>query len=281
MIDGTIIVNKPANFTSRDVVNKVSKVFKTKKVGHTGTLDPLATGVLLITIGKATKISEFITSLTKEYIAEVKFGLLTDTLDITGKIIKEQEYLIDEFKLKEIVNSFKGSYNQQVPLYSAVKINGKKLYEYARNNEFVELPSKMVDILEIEVLKVTSTGFSFRCLVSKGTYIRSLIKDICDKLGTIGVMTNLVRTKQGSFTLQQAASLTDIKNINIISIEELLSDMFTIVVDEDLKFKILNGQIINNDYNQDLVVFKDNKVIAIYKTYEKDNTKLKPYKMFR
>lgn len=279
MINGLLVVNKPNGLTSRDVVNKVSKVLNTKKIGHTGTLDPIATGVLVLTIGKCTKISEMIVANKKEYVAEVKLGIKTDTLDVTGNILKEEDYKVDETDLKKVINSFKCSYNQQVPIYSAVKVNGKRLYEYARNNEEVELPSRLITIYDIELLKVNKTGFKFRCIVSKGTYIRSLINDICIKLNTIGVMKSLVRTKQGEFTIDNSYTLEEIENnsYNIISLEEIFKDIFTVNVDEKLKFKIINGQIIDNIYNEDLVLFKDDKILAIYKRV---NNKLKPYKMF-
>ena len=165
-MDGIIIVNKPKGITSRDVVNIVCKKLNTKKVGHTGTLDPIATGVLVITIGKATKLVDIITSDDKEYIAEVKLGVLTDTYDITGNIIRKEKYILDKNKLETALYSFVGSYKQEVPIYSAVKINGKKLYEYARNNEKVELPKRTVEIKEIELLETGNDYYKFQVTVS-------------------------------------------------------------------------------------------------------------------
>lgn len=279
MINGILIVNKPINYTSRDIVNIVSKKLKTKKIGHTGTLDPIATGVLVLTIGPATKISELLMSEKKEYIAETKLGIETDTLDITGNIVKKLDFNINKEEIDKVLKSFVGSYNQEVPLYSAVKINGKKLYEYARNNEKIELPKRNVTIYNIELLEVNDTGFKFKCLVSKGTYIRSLIKDICLKLNTIGVMQNLIRTKQGNFNIEDSYTIEDISNskYKIIALEEIFKDIYTINVDDELRFKVKNGQIVDNIYNKDLVVFKDKSIIAIYKN---ENNKLKPYKMF-
>ena len=280
---GLLVVNKPKNVTSRDVVNEVSKIFKTKKIGHTGTLDPIATGVLVLTINKATKLSEIITSEEKVYQAEVILGIKTDTLDITGNVLEECDTYYKKEDIINTLNSFIGSYNQEVPIYSAVKINGKKLYEYARNNEVVTLPIRMVTIKEIKIDELNyidnKTVFKFTCKVSKGTYIRSLINDIAFKLNTIGTMKNLIRIEQGNFNIKDSYTLEDIKNNNykIIPIKEALKDYFTIRVDKDLKFKVMNGQILDNIYNKEYVLFIDDDVIALYKNNE---NKLKPYKMF-
>lgn len=282
-MDGIIIINKPKGITSRDVVNETCKILKTKKVGHTGTLDPLATGVLALCIGKATKLVEVLTSSDKEYIATVKLGVLTDTLDTDGKVLKMEETLINKNELLNVLNSFVGMYNQEVPIYSAVKINGKKLYEYARNNEKVVLPKRVVRISNIELLSFSKEEYSFKVTVSKGTYIRSLIKDINDKLGIIGVMSDLVRTRQGRFTIKDSNTLGDIKdnNYKILSITDVLKDEACVIIKDKLFNIIKNGGLIDNTYDKAMVNFiYNNEVVAIYKTYDKDNTKMKPYKMF-
>ena len=151
-MDGIIVVNKPKGITSRDVVNNVCKLLNTKKIGHTGTLDPIATGVLVLCVGKATKLVEILTSNDKEYVATVKLGILTDTLDTAGTIIKKKHVNLDKNELEKVLNSFVGTYNQEVPIYSAIKINGKKLYEYAREKKEVILPKRMVEIKKIELL---------------------------------------------------------------------------------------------------------------------------------
>ena len=158
---GIVLINKEKDMTSFDVVNDISKLFGIKRVGHTGTLDPLATGVLIVAIGQATKVVELLTATYKEYIAEVKLGIKTDTLDITGQIIDTKEVPKD-INIEDTLNSFKKTYHQEVPIYSAVKVNGKKLYEYARNNEVVELPKKEVTIKEIELLEKTDKTFKFK-----------------------------------------------------------------------------------------------------------------------
>ena len=283
MINGLLIVDKDKDITSRDVVNEISKVFKTKKVGHTGTLDPLATGVLVVTIGKATKLSEILTATEKEYQVEAILGIKTDTLDITGNILKKETALFSKEKIINVLNSFQGSYDQEVPIYSAVKINGKKLYEYARNNEEVVLPKRLVTIKQIKLDDISyennQTIVKFTCLVSKGTYIRSLVNDIAVKLNTVGTMKNLRRLKQGKYLITDAYKLDDIRNNNykIITLKEALNNYYTVKVDEKLKFKIINGQILDNIYNQDYVLFVDEDVLALYKSV---NNKLKPYKMF-
>ena len=287
-MNGILLVNKEKNYTSRDIVNIVSKKLKTRKVGHTGTLDPLATGVLVLCIGNATKLVEILTSTEKEYEAEIILGIKTDTLDITGNILKEENTFKTKEEIESVLQKMTKKYEQTVPIYSAVKINGKKLYEYARNNEEIELPKRMVEIKKLELINDIKyiegkTIFKIRTLVSKGTYIRSLIEDIASNLNTIGTMKNLDRTKQGIFNLKECYTLDEIENdkYKLIEIDEVLKDFYTITVDLDLEKKIKNGCILNNIYNKDYVVFKkDNKVIAIYTIYDKDKTKIKPYKMF-
>ena len=278
-MDGIVLINKEKNCTSRDVVNQVSKILKTKKIGHTGTLDPIATGVLVLCIGKATKLVEVITSYDKEYEAEVILGIKTDTKDITGEILKEEKAIISKENIEKCLKQMIGTYNQTVPIYSAVKINGKKLYEYARNNEEIELPKRKVTIKELKLIsdityEKEKTKFKIKCHVSKGTYIRSLIEDIATNLNTIGTMENLKRTKQGNFQITSANTIQDIENnkFKIYSIEEILEKFYKIEMTDDLYFKIKNGSIIKNNYNHDIVAFtKNDKVIAIYKEYSKDS----------
>lgn len=287
--DGVIVVNKEAGYTSRDVVNIVSKCLGTKKIGHAGTLDPLAEGVLLLVIGKGTKICELVTGYEKEYVAVVKLGISTDTLDITGNILKEEDVFVTKDMIEKILKSFLGESMQEVPLYSAVKINGKKLYEYARSNKEVALPSRKIYVYDINIIDdlYIDDGkicFKFRCLVSKGTYIRSLIRDIGLKLGVCACMVRLVRTRQGEFSLDDSYTLDDIRNNNykINRIEDVLCYIDRVVVYGDLEFRIRNGNMILNVYNKDMVLFLSSKqeLLAIYKVDSSDNTKLKSFKMF-
>lgn len=282
-MDGVILINKPKGITSRDVVNEVCKILKTKKVGHTGTLDPIASGVLVVCVGKATKLVDIITSANKEYVATVKLGLLTDTLDLDGEVLKKEKVTIRKEELINVLNSFLGKYEQEVPIYSAVKVNGKKLYEYAREGKKVNLPKRMVEIKKIELINLTDEEYKFRVLVSKGTYIRSLICDINRKLNVIGVMSDLVRTKQGIFNIDDAYTLEDIKtgNYKMYTITDVLKNDNCVVINDKLFNSIKNGCIIDNIYGKEVVTFiYDNEVVSIYKTYDKDKTKLKPFKMF-
>ena len=197
--NGILVINKEKGYTSRDVVNVIGKLFKTKKVGHNGTLDPLASGVLVICLNKYTKLNKLLSANEKEYIAEVFLGVKTDTLDIEGNVLEKKKSVINKEDLMKTLKKFTTVYEQEVPLYSAVKVNGKKLYEYARSGEKVILPKKKVIIKKIELLNFEKNKFTFKCLVSKGTYIRSLIRDILNDLNVVGTMSNLVRTKQGVF----------------------------------------------------------------------------------
>lgn len=276
---GILVVNKEKGMTSRDVVNKVSKILGIKKIGHTGTLDPMAEGVLVLTIGKATKIGELLTSYEKEYIAGVNIGKLTDTLDTTGKVIKEKKPL-NNIDYNNIINNFKKTYMQEVPIYSAVKVKGKKLYEYARKGIKVDLPKKEVTIKEIELLEKDEKSFKFRCLVSKGTYIRSLIRDMGDSIGEYFVMSSLIRTKQGDFSINNSYTLKDIEenNFKILQISDVLKYP-KIVMDDKLYKKVSNGVVIDNTYNikdKVLMIDKNNDLVAIYQNV---NHKLRIYKM--
>jgi len=282
-MNGILLINKPKNFTSRDVVNKLTGILHTQKIGHTGTLDPIATGVLVICIGNTTKLCELLTSTYKEYIATIKLGIKTDTLDITGNIIEKQDYNIDEKQINEVLSSFLGKSIQTTPIYSAVKVNGKKLYEYAREGKDVELPKREIDIKSIELLSFYNDEITFKTTVSKGTYIRALIDDICKKLNTVGTMSTLNRTKQGDFSIEDTYTLEDIENNNytLLSIEEVLKNIESMNIDEYIYKKVLNGSIIPKTFTNKIACLKyQNKIIAIYKEYDKDKSLAKPYKMF-
>lgn len=285
-MNGIIVINKPKDYTSRDIVNIVSKKLNTKKVGHTGTLDPLATGVLVLPIGRALKVSELLTSNTKEYIAEVILGYETDMLDITGTEIKRNIPGVTKEELLKVLKSYIGKYNQEVPLYSAVKVGGRKLYEYARSGTPVTPPSKEVEVYSLELISDLkhingAVEFTIRCEVSKGTYIRSLIRDIAYSLNTYGTMKNLIRTRQGIFTLKDAYTLKDIEenNYKLLSIKECLPNIKTTVIEEPLLTKVKNGMVLDKFFkeNMSLLLDKEGKEIAIY--IASGDNKVKPYKM--
>lgn len=278
---GTILyINKPKDITSFDVVSKISKLFGIKRVGHTGTLDPLATGVLLVAVGKATKIVELLTANDKEYIAEVKLGIKTDTYDITGNILEKKE-IPKNINLKEVLRSFKKTYLQEVPIYSAVKVAGKKLYDYARKNENVTLPKKEVTIKEIELLENNDDIFKFKSKVTKGCYIRSLINDIGECLNTYATMTSLERTRQGLVSIEETNTLEEIENNNfkLHNIIDVLPYK-VIEIDSTLEKKIANGVKIKDEWNiKEKIIFKNNQNILIG-IYEKDGEYLKTWKNF-
>lgn len=287
-MDNIIVINKDKDYTSRDVVNVIGKIFNTKKVGHTGTLDPLATGVLIVCMNKALKVVDLITASDKEYIAKVVLGIDTDTLDITGNIINECRTNVNVDMVKSVLNSFVGKSIQEVPKYSAVKVNGKKLYEYARNGIDVELPKREIQIFDIELISDIDIvdghqEFSFRVKVSKGTYIRSLIRDIGVKLGCFACMKELTRTKQGKFSIYESYTLNDIKNGNykLLNIKDVI-DIEKVVVSDNMLFKIKNGMILDKFFISDKALILDNNgnEIGIYKTYDKDSKKVKPDKIF-
>ena len=265
-INGIIIVNKPEGYTSRDVVNKLNHIFGTKKIGHTGTLDPIATGVLVCAIGSYTKLVNNLTSYDKEYIAEIKLGIKTDTSDITGNIIEEDyNYDINTEKILDVFKQFPKTYEQEVPKYSAVKINGKKLYEYARENIDIELPKREVNIYSLELLEFNNGIIKFKTKVSKGTYIRSLIEDICKKLNVLGTMNSLVRTKQGNFDIKDAVSLFEIdEHTHLLQTEEFMN-VTTYDLNKKLYDLVINGNklkisLSNGYYN---LIYND-KLVALY-----------------
>lgn len=261
-------VYKESNMTSRDVCNIIGKHFKTKKVGHTGTLDPLARGLLIVCTDKDTKLVDILTAKKKEYIATIKLGIKTDTLDITGNIIERSNYNFTKEELLRVLNSFLGKSKQQVPIYSAIKIKGKKLYEYARNNIEVELPVRDIEIYNIELLEYKDDLITFKVEVSKGTYIRSLIADICSKLGTVGVMQSLLRTKQGDFKVEDANKIEDILNdkYTVISYDTVFKN-YPIVNLKEMEYqKVLNGVKMDFAFKDDIIALKYNNLyVALYK----------------
>ncbi|MBQ6687217.1 MAG: tRNA pseudouridine(55) synthase TruB [Bacilli bacterium] len=277
-MDFVVVVNKEINRTSRDIVNDLNKILGTKRIGHTGTLDPIATGVLVVCVGKYTKLVNLLTSLDKEYIATIKLGVKTDTLDITGNVIEEQTFNVDKELVINTLNTFLGKSIQEVPAYSAVKINGKKLYEYARNNEEIELPKRTITVNSIELLEFKDDLITFKVNVSKGTYIRSLIQDICTKLGTVGTMSSLIRTKQGMFDIENSYKLESIKNNNYkkFNVKELFNYEIRELTEEEY-FRVKNGNYINVEMDDQLVILTYNGLdIAIY---EIKNNIAKPYIM--
>lgn len=284
-MDGIILVNKEKGMTSRDVVNLVSRVCHTKKVGHTGTLDPMATGLLVICVGRATKLVEVLTSHQKEYIASMMFGMKTDTKDITGTVLEQRISRVTKEQIEIVLHDMTTTYQQEVPIYSAVKIHGKKLYEYARNGEQIELPKREVTIEQLKMIdwQYQKQELTFLTQVSKGTYIRSLVEDIATHLDTIGTMTALTRTKVGNFSLEQANTIAEIKNnqFKVYTIYEVLKSMYeTRQIAGELEKKVLNGAKIDNPEDLDIVFFINEKKEPLA-LYRREGNLLKCYKMLK
>lgn len=282
-MNGVLAIYKEKGYTSRDVVNILGKELGTKKIGHTGTLDPMATGVLVVCIGDGLKLVELLTNHDKEYIAKIKLGIETDTLDITGNIIKEEN--IEKYskeKIEEVLKGFVGNIKQEVPKYAAIKVNGKKLYEYARNGEEVELPVRDVCIYDLKLVSdLQDNEFYIKCHVSKGTYIRSLVRDIGKALGTCAVMCELERTRLGKFGLEDTYTLDDINSgmYSMFGVDEVI-DLPKVVVDKETEKKIRNGQVLDKFFDDDMamIMSEDDRLLAIYKDY--DDKRVKPYRMF-
>ena len=222
MKNGILILKKPAGMTSHDAVFRIRKLYGTRKVGHNGTLDPQAEGVLLMLIGSAVKACDLIPSEEKVYLATLRFGLETDTEDIWGKVLKTDPSRPEMEAFFRAAESFVGEYSQIPPMVSAVKIGGKKLYEYAREGIVVERKPRLVHVHRLEVLSWNGEEATIRVSVSKGTYIRTLITDLCRKVGCLGVMTSLVREKSGIFSLEQAVDFSSLEKMTQEEREELL-----------------------------------------------------------
>lgn len=273
-MNGIIIINKPKDYTSHDVVAKVKKILNVKKVGHTGTLDPNATGVLPLLINDGTKLSKYLIEHDKEYEVVLKLGIKTDTADIEGNIVETKEdnlNKLEEEEIKKRLKIFEGQQEQIPPIYSAIKIKGKKLYEYARNGEKVEIPSRKIEIFNIELIEINKEEkeIIFKVHCSKGTYIRTLCEDIANKLETVGYMKELNRTKVGKFKISNAITIDQLEenknnqeflNKNIITIKELLKEKGNIILDDDKLNSFLNG-----------VKITQNKPDEIYNIYNKNN----------
>ena len=271
-MDGILIINKPKGRTSHDIVAKVRKIMN-NKVGHTGTLDPNAIGVLPLLIGKGTLCSQYLIEHDKVYEVVLKLGIKTDTADGEGKIIEERDVsasILEEKNIKNVLNEFLGKQEQIPPIYSAIKINGKKLYEYARKGQEVEIKPRQIEIYKCELNKIDQEEkeiyFTVHC--SKGTYIRSLCEDIANKLGTIGYMKELKRTKVGKFEIKQSVTVEELeKNISnteymdehFISIEKAFVDQKDVIITENRIKHFLNGVKLSFDLKDGLYRIYDEK----------------------
>ena len=280
-INGIIVINKPKEYTSHDVVSKVKKILNIKKVGHTGTLDPNATGVLPLLLNTGTKLSKYLIEHDKEYEVMLELGIKTDTADIEGNVIKKEEINWEKLNdIEETLNTFLGEQTQIPPIYSAIKVNGKKLYEYARSGQNINIEPRNIQIYKIELQKIDKqkNEINFRVHCSKGTYIRSLCEDIAQRLGTIGYMKELKRTKVGNFTISEAVKIEEIENDKeqiikekLISIEKFFESKESIKLNKKQLDKFLNGVKIRIDKQEDICrIYNENNEFIGIGTIEKN-----------
>ncbi|MDO4198013.1 MAG: tRNA pseudouridine(55) synthase TruB [Erysipelotrichaceae bacterium] len=266
-MNNVLYINKPKGITSFDICFKLRKVLGTKRIGHTGTLDPNATGVMIILYDNATKANQFLVSDTKKYTTRVLFGIETDTLDLDGNIIKKSEYTLPDINtLKDVLNSFMGESRQEVPMTSAIKINGKKLYQYQLEGKEVEIPVRDINVYQIDLIEMYEDGFSFSCTVSSGTYVRALVRDILKKLDLAGTVMELRRDMIDSISIDDCDELEDVLNGNYHTHDllELLSLRYK-KIETDNEADIKNGKKIKLDCDDEMVIIThDNKLLAVY-----------------
>ena len=296
MYNGIINIYKEKGFTSHDVVAKMRGICKQKKIGHTGTLDPDATGVLPVCLGSGTKLCDMLTDKDKEYVAELLLGVETDTQDITGQVLCEREPVSDEALIRECVMSFQGEYMQVPPMYSALKVNGKKLYELARAGKEVERQARPVTIHEIEILEMQLPVVKLRIACSKGTYIRTLCADIGEKLGCGGTMKSLLRTKVGPFSLEKAITLTQLEALRdegrieevLFAVDSAFEECPALHVLPEFKKLIDNGNAFYAKQTLEKKIYAQGDWVRVYAgdkfygvyAYEQENKRYKPVKMF-
>lgn len=282
-MDGLLIINKPKGITSHDVVNVVRRSLGTKKVGHTGTLDPLATGVLVVCVNNATKLASFLEADEKKYICTMCFGISTDSYDITGNTIDENyNFNISNEMIDNVLKTFIGKSKQQPPLYSAIKKNGKKLYEYARSGEDVKVDSRDIEIFDIcRSSDIYEENGRIHCKffthVSKGTYIRSIVKDIGEKLNILTCMTDLIRVQSGAFAIEKSYSLEDVEvgKFSLINMADSIN-FFKLNIDnnEELLKKVKNGMKLSckilEERKDKIAIIENDKLLAIYEYNEEE-----------
>lgn len=295
-MNGIVNIYKEAGYTSFDVVAKMRGILKERKIGHTGTLDPDATGVLPVCVGNGTKLVELFADHEKEYIAELKLGFATDTQDISGKVLKTSPVEVTEDEVAVAVESFVGECMQIPPMYSAVKVNGKKLYELAREGKEVERKARKVFFKEIEVVSIELPVVKLRVVCSKGTYIRTLCNDIGEKLGCFATMISLLRTRVGNFTLEEAITLEQLEEYRdagkldevLLSPDRVFMHMPAVYAKPEHCRFLDNGNtmypnmLIKPPYFKDgmeVRMYGENRFYGIYQYVAREN-KLKPVKMF-
>lgn len=296
-MNGILPLWKPKGFTSHDCVMKIRKLFGTRKVGHTGTLDPEVEGVLAICIGQATKVVPYLTAMNKTYIAECSLGKSTETEDAHGDVVKEEQVVHPPsvLDIEQVLQNFRGEITQIPPMYSAVRVNGKRLYEYARANQEVERPSRQVHIYELTNLYTgteTTSKFKLKVVCSAGTYMRTLCVDIGKALGYPAHMSDLVRTEACSFTAEDTVTFAEIEKAKeadmlsdlLLPITRGLNHLDTINVDEDIKGKVLNGQKLMRPEKklntEPFLIMCNQQLLAIYQIHPENPEQIKPVRVF-
>lgn len=267
MISGCLLVNKEAGYTSRQEVNHISHILGGKKAGHIGTLDPFADGLLIVLLGSSTKISPFLEVMDKSYLATLKLGELTNTGDLTGEVIETKKVPdLDKKTIEETLKSFLGEQVQVPPMFSALKVNGKELYKYAREGVEIERKERHINIYDIKLVNFEKNEITFIVKVSKGTYIRTLGEDIAKKLGTVGHLIKLTRLTVGPYSLEDAKRSSDVTENDLIPISKMLQHLPSFEVSGDLAKKALNGMHFRLPINDENILIKDSDgIIALYK----------------
>ncbi len=267
MISGSLLIDKQIGLTSRQEVNNVSRALGEKKAGHIGTLDPFADGLLIVLLGKATKISPFLEGMDKTYMATLKLGAMTDTGDLTGNVVSKQDVpTLSKNKIEDVFDSFLGEQKQLPPMYSALKINGKELYKYAREGIEIERKERIINVYELKLISFKDDEITFISKVSKGTYIRTLGEDIAKALGSVGHLTKLTRLAIGPYSIEQSHKSGDVKISDLIPTMEMLQFMPKYKVDVELAKKALNGMHFRLPIKDEMVLLYDkDDAIAIYK----------------
>lgn len=251
-LNGIILVDKPCDWTSHDVVGKLRGILHERRIGHSGTLDPMATGLLVVFVGRATRAVEFAEADSKEYIAGLRLGISTDTQDITGNTLKSSNSLPSKAELEQALSAFKGEISQIPPMYSAIKVGGRKLYELARRGESVERKPRRVTIDKLDIIGENEGNYVLDVVCSKGTYIRTLCNDIGDTLGCGGCMSSLRRVKAGAFSIEKAHTIDEIQAAAdnggldeiIIPVDRLFSTYPELTVRDTAEKKLRNGNVI-------------------------------------
>ena len=276
MKDGFLLIDKESSYTSRDVCNIIAKIFDAKKVGHAGTLDPFATGLLIVALNNATKTLTYIEGQYKTYEATLLLGKKTSTGDLTGEEIETKEVPeISEDDIKDVFSSLIGELEQTVPITSAVHVNGRKLYQYAHLNQEVELPKRVIDIEELELLEFKDNTIRFKTKVSKGTYVRTLGETIAERLGTVGHLTALRRTSIVNLKVEEAKTIKELKETDLIDITSIIGQFLplkTLPNEVELKKARHGGKLSLKLFNETLdtfcVIDNKNNAVAIYKYSE-------------